>query len=69
MRKDLRKLERVWYNLGRQDPFWAALTGTDKQHGGWSRTNFQTGTPDRRNPETASLNGWTSDAHWILAKR
>jgi SAM-dependent methyltransferase len=40
MRKDLRKLERVWHNLGRQDPFWAALTDTDKQHGGWSRDEF-----------------------------
>jgi SAM-dependent methyltransferase len=61
MRKDLRKLERVWYNLGRQDPFWAALTDTDKQHGGWSRDEFfETGSAEiDATLETASRNGWT----------
>jgi SAM-dependent methyltransferase len=59
MRKALRKLERVWNNLGRQDPFWAALT--DKQYGGWSRDEFfRTGSAEiDATFETASRNGWT----------
>jgi SAM-dependent methyltransferase len=61
MPKDLRKLERVWYNLGRQDPFWAALTDTDKRHGGWSRDEFfRTGSAEiDATLETAARNGWT----------
>src|SRR5262245_8243494 len=60
MAHDLRKLERVWYKLGRQDPFWAALTETDKQDGGWSRDEFfQTGDAEIGGTlETASRNGW-----------
>src|SRR5215510_5242873 len=61
MRKDLRRLERVWHNLGRRDPFRAALTDTDKQHGGWSRDEFfRTGIVEiDAILETASRNGWT----------
>src|SRR6185295_18494735 len=59
MAKDLRKLERVWYKLGRYDPFWAALT--DRQYGGWSRDEFfRTGSAEIDGTlETASRNGWT----------
>ena len=38
--RDLRKLSDVWHHLGRQDPFWAALTDADKQHGRWSAAEF-----------------------------
>ena len=37
---DLRTLERVWHGLGRRDPYWAALTHSDKKDGGWSEAEF-----------------------------
>jgi SAM-dependent methyltransferase len=40
MSRDLRKLERVWRTLGRDDPFWAALTDSEKRGGGWEAGEF-----------------------------
>jgi SAM-dependent methyltransferase len=58
---DLRKLERIWRNLGRDDPFWAALTLSDKRQGGWSSDEFfRTGDAEIHAAlQIADRRGWT----------
>ena len=61
MGNDLRKLERIWRRLGRDDPFWATLTVSEKRQGGWSSDEFfRTGDAEiDATLQTADRRGWT----------